>query len=144
MKITHRIAAVLLLLFCIGHTVGTIAGRSPAPEAEPALRAMRAVHFDFHGVDRTFYGLFVGHALLVSVYLAASALLAWKLSNVEAARWHTIATAAWGLAIAQIATAVVAWLYFFPGPALLTSAAAVLLLAGNASAVRKQRLATSS
>ena len=71
-KLTHRVAAALLLLFCAGHTVGAFLGRSPAPEADVVLEAMRTVRFDFHGVNRSFYELFLGHAHLVSLYLAVS------------------------------------------------------------------------
>jgi len=131
MRVTHRIAAVLLFVFCAGHTAGTVLGRSPAPAADAVLSAMRTVHFDFHGVDRTFYNMFLGLAALTSVYLAGSALFAWMLSSVDAAAWRTVRAPAWALAIAQLGTATVAWLAFFPGPALLSSAAVVLLIVGN-------------
>ena len=130
-KLTHRAAAALLLLFCAGHTVGTLLGRSPAPEADVVLETMRTVRFDFHGVNRSFYELFLGHAHLVSLYLAFSALIAWTLSSLEVELWSSVAPIAWGLAVAQVLTAVVAWAYFFPGPAIITSVAALMLVAGN-------------
>ena len=131
MRITHRIAAGLLFVFFAGHTVGTILGRSPAPAADAVLSAMRTVHFDFHGVDRTFYNMFLGLSALTSVYLASSALFAWMLSSAKPSAWPTVRAPAWALAIAQLGTATVAWLAFFPGPALLSSAAAALLIVGN-------------
>ena len=123
-KLTHRAAAALLLLFCAGHTVGSLLGRSPAPEADVVLETMRTVRFDFHGVSRSFYELFLGHAHLVSLYLAFSALVAWTLSSLEVELWSSVAPIAWGLAVAQILSALVAWAYFFPGPAIITSLAA--------------------
>jgi len=91
MKLSHRGAAALLLLFGAGHTVGTFRGRSPAPEADSVLVAMRTVRFDFKGVERTFYDLFFGHALLVSVYLLGSAFVAWFLASVEQEHWPAVA-----------------------------------------------------
>lgn len=127
MKIAYRSAAILLLLFCGGHTVGTLAGRSPSPEADPVLTAMRTVRFDFNGVERTMFEIFFAHALLVSVFLLLSVLLAWTLSAVEPERWRPMAPIAWGLALAQGVAAFLTWRYFFVGPAVLTTIAAMLV-----------------
>jgi hypothetical protein len=135
-KLTHRVAAALLLLFCAGHTGGTLLGRSPAREADVVLETMRTVRFDFHGISRSFYELFLGHGLLVSLYLAFSALVAWTLSSLEVELWPSVAPIAWGLAVAQVLSALVAWAYFFPGPAIITSIAALLLAAGNLRTAR--------
>jgi hypothetical protein len=139
MKLTHRGAAMLLLLFCAGHTVGTFGGRSPAPEADSVLVAMRTVRFDFNGVDRTFYDIFFGHALLVSVYLFGSAFVAWFLASVKHEHWPAVAPMAWGLAVAQLVTATVAGMYFFAGPAVLSGLAGALLVIGNLRATALRR-----
>jgi hypothetical protein len=95
---------------------------------------MRTVHFDFNGADRTLGEIFLGHGLVVTVYLLGSALVAWTVAGVERERWPTVAPIAWGLALAQVATACIAGRYFFAGPAVLTGLAALLLLAGNTRA----------
>jgi hypothetical protein len=143
-KLTYRVAAALLLLFCAGHTIGGLLGRSPAPEADVVLATMRTVRFDFHGVHRTFYELFLGHALLVSLYLAVSAIVAWTLSSLEVENWSSVAPIAWSLAVAQVLTAAVAWTHFFPGPAIITSLAAILLVAGNIRTARLDRRSRAS
>jgi hypothetical protein len=135
-RITHRVAAILILLFAAGHTVGSLLGRSPAPEADPVLEAMRTVHFRFNGADRTFEQIFFGFGLVMSIYLVACAFLAWRLARVGAASWPTFAALAWGLAGVQVITAIVAWKYFFAGPGLLTTAAALLLIVGNVRMAR--------
>src|SRR3954453_23662183 len=112
-RITHRIAAGLLALFCGGHTTGLLANRSPSPGADAVLEAMRTVHFQLNGADRTFERIFFGHGVLVSLYLAASALLAWKLATVAAASWSSFSSLAWGLVVAQVFTAVIAFTCFF-------------------------------
>ena len=136
-KLAHRAAALLLAAFFAGHTVGTFAGRSLGPAADAVLLSMRTVRFDFNGTDRTLGEILFGHGLLVSLYLLGSALLAWRLSSTDDRRWPTVAPIAWGLALAQVATAGVAATCFFAGPAVITATAAGLLLAGNLGAARR-------
>jgi hypothetical protein len=54
----YRIAAVLLLLFAIGHTLGF---RQADPEwrGDALLGAMRSMHFDTQGFNRTYWDFFV-------------------------------------------------------------------------------------
>lgn len=130
-KVTHRVAAVLLALFFGGHTVGTLRGASPAPEADVALSHMRADRFAFHGVERTMSQIFLGTGLVVSIALFAAVVLAWRLSRANAEQWTALAPVAWGLAAAVCATSVIARLFFFPGPAALSGLAGVLLVIGN-------------
>jgi hypothetical protein len=130
-KLMYRVAAALLLLFGAGHSVGTWLGQSPAPAADVVFEAMKTVRFDFHGIERSFYELFLGHAHLVSLYLAVSALVAWTLSGLAVEAWSSVGPMAWGLAVATVLAAGVAWVHFFRGPAILTSVAALLLVMGN-------------
>jgi hypothetical protein len=131
MKLTHRVAAALLALFCAGHTVGILLGKSPSPAATPVLEAMRTVHFPFNGADRTFAQILLGHGLIVSLFLASSAVLAWRLATVGVAQWSSVAALAWGLVVAHALSAAVAWTCFFAGPATLTTAAVGLMFVGN-------------
>ncbi|NUO51588.1 MAG: hypothetical protein HOV80_22255 [Polyangiaceae bacterium] len=123
---------MLVLLFCVGHTVGSLLGRSPAPEAEPVLLAMRTVHFDFKGADRTLDDIFFGLGLLVSLHLLVSVLVALRVASADASQWAIVAPFAWGLCATQAVTAAVAARYFFAGPAVLCGVAALLFGVGAA------------
>jgi hypothetical protein len=51
-SIFYRIAAVLLLLFAVGHTLG-FRQTDPAWGADALLGSMRSIHFDLQGFNRT-------------------------------------------------------------------------------------------
>ena len=65
-SVFYRIAAVLLLLFAVGHTVG-FRQAEPAWGVDGLVRSMRSVHFDVLGFDRTYWDFFVGAGLSVGV-----------------------------------------------------------------------------
>src|SRR5437762_8810215 len=52
----YRIAAVLLLLFAVGHTVG-FRQSDPQWGVDALLTSMRSIHFDVQGFTRTYLGL---------------------------------------------------------------------------------------
>ena len=77
-----RIAAVLLILFCAGHTAGGMLGqKSVGPESDAVFAQMKAVHFAFNGSDCTWYGFWFGFGLTASLFLLLSAIIAWQLDK---------------------------------------------------------------
>jgi hypothetical protein len=54
----YRIAAVLLLLFAVGHTLG-FRQSDPKWGVDSLLASMRSIHFDVQGFSRTYWDLFV-------------------------------------------------------------------------------------
>src|SRR4029077_5878409 len=54
----YRIAAVLLLLFAVGHTLG-FRQSDPQWGVDALLGSMRSIHFDVQGFNRTYWDLFV-------------------------------------------------------------------------------------
>ena len=53
-----RIAAVLLLLFAVGHTFG-FRQSDRKWEVDALLGSMRSIHFDVQGFNRTYWNIFV-------------------------------------------------------------------------------------
>src|SRR5260370_16672293 len=77
----YRIAAYLLVLFCLGHTAGgMLAQKSLGPESDAVFSSMKAVHVNFNGAACTWYGFWFGLGLMASVFLPFSAVLAWSLA----------------------------------------------------------------
>jgi hypothetical protein len=62
----YRIAAVLLLLFAVGHTLG-FRQSDLKWEVDALLRSMRSIHFDVQGFNRTYWDLFVAAGFSVGV-----------------------------------------------------------------------------
>ena len=63
----YRIAAVLLLLFAVGHTLG-FRQSDPKWGVDALLGSMRSIHFDVQGFNRTYWDLFVAAGFSVGVF----------------------------------------------------------------------------
>lgn len=75
----YCIAAVLLLLFAVGHTVGFMGFKPASPEGLAVRDAMNSVRFEFKGASHSYGGFYTGFGLTVTAYLVFSAFLAWHL-----------------------------------------------------------------
>src|SRR5260221_13682671 len=76
----YRIAAVLLLLFAVGHTLG-FRQSDPKWGVDALLVSMRSIHFDVQGFNRTYWDLFVAAGFSVGVFFLFPAILAWQLGG---------------------------------------------------------------
>src|SRR5262245_52889967 len=90
----YRLAAVLLLLFAISHTIGF--GQSdPAWGTDALLRSMQSMHFDVLGFDRTYWDFFLAAGFSVGVLYLFAAIVAWQLSRLPAASLAMMRSTAW-------------------------------------------------
>jgi hypothetical protein len=109
-RVLYRIAAVLILLFDLGHTAGF-------PWSDPKwgvnLDAMRSSHFNVLGFSRTYWDFYVGFGLFVTVFLLLAAILAWQLGSLSAKDPTLMRWTAWALAGCFAAVTVLSWMYFF-------------------------------
>ena len=126
----YRIAAVLLLLFALGHTVGF---RQSGPKwgVDTLLASMRSIHFDVQGFSRSYWDFFVGFGLFVTVFLLLAAVLAWQLGGLPAESLGHIRGIAWALALCFIAVTVLSWRYFFVVPIVFSTVITVCLVAAS-------------
>jgi hypothetical protein len=115
----YRIAAVLLVLFAAGHTVGFLTFKPPTAEAMAVRDAMRDVHFQVRNADLSYGGFYRGFGLFVTVYLLFSAFLALHLARTP------IRALGWGLAAVQILSLALSWIYFSAAPALFSGVVAL-------------------
>ena len=111
-SVFYRIAAVLLLLFDLGHTLG-FRQSDPAWGVDALLASMRSIHFDMQGFNRTYWDLFVGAGFNVSVFLLFAAVLAWQLAGLPAATLALLRRTAWAFALCFVALTILGWIYFF-------------------------------
>src|SRR5947207_14231255 len=79
----YRIAAVLLLLFAVGHTLG-FRQSDPKWGVDALLGSMRSIHFDVQGFNRTYWDLFVAAGFSVGVLYLFAAVLAWPFGGLPA------------------------------------------------------------
>ena len=108
----YRIAAVLLLLFAVGHTLG-FRQSDPKWGVDALLGSMRSIHFDVQGFHRSYWDLFVAAGFSVGLLYLFAAILAWQLGNLPAATLALMRGTAWAFALCFAAITVVSWIYLF-------------------------------
>src|ERR1700689_2775586 len=94
----YRIAAVLLLFFAVGHTLG-FRQSDPSWGVDALLGSMRSIHFDVQGFSRTYWDFFVAAGFSVSVFYLFSAILAWQLAGLTADTLAVMRVTVWALAL---------------------------------------------
>ena len=126
-RVWYRIAAVLILLFALGHSSGY-------PWSDPAwgvdLGAIQSTHFNVLGFSRTIWDFYVGFGLLVSVFLLLAAMLAWQLGSLPAQARPLLRSTAWVFALCFAAMTVLNLVYFFVIPIAFSAVITICLAMG--------------
>src|SRR6201987_4387674 len=123
----YRIAAVLLLLFAAGHTLG-FRQSDPAWGVDALLGSMRSIHFDVQGFSRTYWDLFVAAGFVVGVFYLFAAVVAWQLGGLPAGTLAHMSGTAWALALCFAVVTVVSWRYLFILPIVFSIVITVCLI----------------
>ena len=108
----YRIAAVLLLLFAVGHTLG-FRQSDPAWGVDTLLGSMRSSHFEVQGFSRTYWDLFCAAGFTVGVFYLFSAVLAWQLGGLPAETLAAMRVTLWAFALCFAAITFLSWKYLF-------------------------------
>src|SRR5262252_7196595 len=80
-SILLRTASMLTLVFCAGHTYGSLNNSSRGPEEAAVFMAMQAYPFNIMGFRRTHWDFYRGFSLLFSVTLLLLVVLLWQLGG---------------------------------------------------------------
>jgi hypothetical protein len=123
-KFLLRIAAVLMLIHLIGHSIGHSGWRKDTdPAKQDVIRLMTGPKFPFMGVERSMGDYFDGYGYIASVNMLLIILLLWICSNHIAARDRLVLQTARTLGILLVITSLLEFIFFFPfaaGTTLLT------------------------
>jgi len=114
-SLLYRIAAVLLLLFAVGHTLG-FRQSDPSWGVDALLTSMRSMHFDVQGSSRTYWDLFVAAGFSVGVLYLFASILAWQLGSLSAETLSSMRLAVWAFAVCFAVITVLSWKYLFIVP----------------------------
>ena len=123
-----RIASVISLIFTLGHTAGGLRKWSPMGDNE-VLRAMTAVRFDTMGANRTYLDFYIGFGWSITVAMLMQTVLLWQMASLARTNAASVRPMIAVIALATIASGVIAWLFIFPVPALLSIALVIPLVA---------------
>ena len=136
----YRIAAVLLLLFAVGHTLG-FRQSDPAWGADSLLATIRSLHFDVQSFNRSYWDLFQAAGFSVGVFYLFSAILAWQLAGLPAASLTLMSGAQWAFALCFAAITVVSWKYLFILPIVFSIVITICLAAAAWLSARQVSIA---
>jgi len=129
-SLLYRIAAVLLLLFAVGHTLG-FRQSDPKWGVDALLGSMRSIHFDVQGFNRTYWDLFVAAGFSLGVFYLFAAILAWQLGGLPGATLALMRGTSWAFALCFAAITVVSWRYLFIIPIAFSIVITLCLTAGH-------------
>jgi hypothetical protein len=119
MKIALRIAAVLMLLHTLGHTIGALTWKkAPNSRIAAVINGMQTEHFDFMGRSVTLGSFFDGYGFTNIGVLLLLTVLLWLLSTDPNRKFILL------ISLFLLFMGIVELIYFFP------LAAAISLLAG--------------
>ena len=121
----YRIAAVLLLLFAAGHTVGFLTFKPANPEGVAVRDSMDRVHLQIGSGNLTYGGFYRGFGLYCTLYLLFTAYLAWHLGTMARNNPQAIGSLGWAFFAVQLASVALSWIYFLPPPIILSMLVAV-------------------
>jgi hypothetical protein len=128
-SVWYRVAAVFLLLFAVGHTLG-FRQSDPAWGVDALLGSMRSTHFEVQGFERTYWDLFVAAGFSLGVFYLFAAILAWQLGGLPAETLAGLRGVAWAFALCFAAITVVSWRYLFILPIAFSLVITACLISG--------------
>ena len=133
-RVLYRLAAVLILLFDLGHSAAF-------PWSDPRwgvdTTAMKSTHVPILGVSRTYWDFYVGNGLAISVFLLLAAVLAWQLGGLPSETSALMRLTAWTLVFCFAALTVLTWMYFFTIPLVFSALIAICLLSATWLSTRR-------
>lgn len=124
----YRIAAVLLLLFAIVHTLA-FSQSDPTWGVDALLSSMRSIHFAVQGFDRTYWDFFLAAGFSAGVFYFFAAILAWQLGSLPIATLALMRGTTWAFALSFAAITILSWTYLFIIPVAFSIAITVCLTA---------------
>jgi hypothetical protein len=124
----YRAAAVILLLFAIGHTF-SFSLTDPQWGLDNMLGQMRTIRFAIGGIERTYWDFFIASGLTVGLLYLFSAVLAWQLGSVRPETLSELRLVTWAFPLAFAAVFVVASIHLFLIPQMFSIAVTICLTA---------------
>jgi hypothetical protein len=131
-----KIAAVLMFLYFVGHTMGAPWTPGEAPADIAVVDAMKSDHFPVLGVSRSYWDFYFGFGVIISVMQLFQAVLLWQLGTLaktDAARLRPIIAV---FCVSLVINAILGWMYFFVIPIVTALLIAICLLLAFVSARR--------
>jgi hypothetical protein len=138
-----RLAAYVLVLYTLGHTLGAVINTPQfGVGSDAVVTLMKSVRVVVQGAECTWYGFYRGFGAFVSIYFAFSVYVTWLLGGTSGEDRRCLLPIGWAMFASHACGAVVAVIYFFPVPIVLSILVTVLLGVGCFRSQRDLRAAT--
>ena len=125
-----KIAAVLVLLFGVGHSLGyPWLGNVTEAQQAALLNAIQANSAVTMGFMRSYADFHVGFGWTISIFFLVQAIVTWRLASLVGAQPATVRFFSALFAIQYLATLVLDFYYFFWAPIICTALVAICFLA---------------
>jgi len=134
-----RALAVVLGLFTLGHTVGTIHPITDSPREAAVISAMQSYRVPVMGFLRTYWEFYRGFSISITVLLATLAVIAWQLGSLARQNPRAALPLAVTLLLACVGQAILCFIYFFTAPMVLSTLSVVLAAVAVALTARDSR-----
>ncbi len=138
-----RVASVLTLLYCAGHTSGMPWTPAQGAGEMAVLEAMKSQHFETAGVTRTYWDFYYGFGVAITGYLLVQAVVLWQLAALAKSQTITLRPIIASLCVGFLVNAVIVWKFFFAIPLVMAVAITVSLGFAFFAAGRRQTSAGS-
>ena len=134
-SVLYRIAAVLLVLFGVGHQLG-FRQIDPSWGVDATIGTLKATQFRVQGMTRTYWDFFSGFGFFVTVFLLFAAILAFQLGGLPKESSRSLGLVRWMFAACFLVITLLTWRYFFVVPLVFSSLVALCLALAAWSAQR--------
>jgi hypothetical protein len=136
----HRIASVILIVYCILHSYGALIATPRFGAASDAvLESMRSVRFTAQGFTDTWYGFYQGFGWFASTLLALSALVLWVIGGRDLEQRRRDRALVMLVALANAIGVGLCARYFFPAALAFSSLATITIIWALVSDTRRYR-----
>ena len=131
-----RIVSVLAFVHGLLHTIGGVFGGA-APGAQlDTVTVMKANRFVAMGVTRSYWDYYFGYGLMTTVNFLVQTFVFWQLGTIAKTDPVKTRPIVATFCVGYLVSAVVAWKYFFAGPAVFEVVMAGVLFAAWIAAKR--------
>ena len=126
-KIIIRIAAVLILVHLLGHSVGHFTWDTPEDaKLKEVVSAMKSYKADFMGATKSMADYYTGYSLMIFILFAMSILLLWFISGFVEEQKQIAGRLLYPIGMAYISFSISEYIYFFPFAASMSFMAGIL------------------
>jgi hypothetical protein len=130
--IWFRALAVVLAIFTLGHTVGTMHSITNTSDEGEVIARMQQYRVPVMGFLRSYWEFYRGFSITISILLAALMVIAWQLGTLSRRNPREAVPFAFTVLLACVANAIVSFLYFFTAPMAISTIALICAAVGFA------------